>query len=265
MIYAIGDIHGSVATLEPALEHLKRVASPEDAVVFLGDYIDRGPDSEGVLRRLLNFREHHEWTVFLRGNHEDMLLRALQGDKRREEMWLFNGGMYTLASFGLEGDSNWKRRFPRWAFDFLKNTEIEVRSRNFCFVHAGIVPVEVESEVESDLDARMWVRDPFINYPHNLGSIVVFGHTPTRDRRPVVHANKVGIDTGACQPGGRLSVACFDDERPGRTMPEFVLFQVRDDGTETREETIRTFLTRKPVHQPPSKFSVPRRTRVLAG
>jgi serine/threonine protein phosphatase 1 len=255
MIYAVGDIHGMASMLDPALAKLAELLHPSDAVVFLGDYIDRGPDSEGVLKRLVRFRKQHQATVFLRGNHEDLLLRSMQGDRRREEMWLFSGGMTTLASFGLGGNSDWKKKFPKWALEFIATTQVAVKTEQYHFVHAGVVPFGVDTEVEPDLDPRLWIREPFIRYGNSPGRIVVFGHTPQTDHRPLVHTNKVGLDTGACQ-GGTLSIGGFDDIAPRHRMPEFLLFQVRQDRSVTPIEKISNVLTHVPEAMP-THYTIP--------
>ncbi|MGO8673929.1 MAG: metallophosphoesterase family protein [Capsulimonadaceae bacterium] len=262
MIYAVGDIHGQLDMLEPALEHLMKKLRMGDIVIFLGDYIDRGPESERVLKRIMRFRQQHMPTIFLRGNHEDLLLRAHQGDERREQMWLLSGGTPTLASFGLAGNANWKLKFPRWALDFLGTTQVAVKTEQYHFVHAGVVPYGVETEVEADLDPRMWIREPFILYGNSPGRTVVFGHTPQTDFRPLVHTNKVGLDTGACLPGGRLSVGGFDDTRPRRRMPEFTLFQVTSEGMVLPDEYVQDILAH--VSDPPTKFSIPTLSRPAA-
>ncbi|BDI32544.1 hypothetical protein CCAX7_45950 [Capsulimonas corticalis] len=195
--------------------------------------------------------------MFLRGNHEDLLIRSYEGDKRREELWLLNGGMATLSSFKLGGNSHWRRKFPKWAMDFVAATHVAVKFDHFHFVHAGVVPYGVDTEVEADLDPRLWIRHPFIKYGDSPGRIVVFGHTPTPDCRPLIHTNKVGLDTGAGQRGGRLSVGCFDDTRPRPRSPEFTLFQVCDDGTVTPDEAIRNVLTHLPKNEPTLRFSMP--------
>jgi serine/threonine protein phosphatase 1 len=239
MIYAVGDIHGQLGMLEAGIAHLLRILRPGDVVIFLGDYIDRGPDSAGVLRELIRFSKMYPATVFLRGNHEDLLTRAYNGDRRREEMWLLNGGFTTLASFGLGGDSKWAGKFPKWALDFIGATQIAVKSQRYHFVHAGVLPDGIDSGIERDLDYRLWVRGPFLEYGYSPGRIVVFGHTPQPDHRPLITQQKIGIDTGASQPGGRLTFAGFDDSQPLRRFPEFRLFQVLEDGTVTPDEMIR--------------------------
>jgi serine/threonine protein phosphatase 1 len=252
MIYAIGDIHGQLVMLEPALAYLLKILRPNDAVIFLGDYIDRGEQSADVLTRLIQFKKQHPATVFLRGNHEDMFLRAQQGDRRREELWLLNGGFATLKSLGLDGDKDWKRKAPKWVLDFLNATEIAVKSERYHFVHAGILPEGMDSGIERDLDYRMWVREPFLRWGVSPGRVVVFGHTPQADHRPLIQSDKIGLDTGASQAGGRLSVAGFDDSIPRKVLPEFTLFQVLENGTLMPEEMIR-YGQSTPLHreQPP--------------
>jgi serine/threonine protein phosphatase 1 len=181
-------------------------------------------------------------------------MRALQGDKRREEMWLFSGGMTTLASFGIGGAPDWKRRFPKWVVEFLSTTQVAIKTEQYHFVHAGVVPFGVETEVEADLDPRLWIRDPFIRYGNSPGRIVVFGHTPQPEHRPLVHTNKVGLDTGACQ-GGRLSIGIFDDTAPHSRMPQFQLLQIHQDGTSTIER-IQNVLTHVPEALP-STYEIP--------
>ncbi len=226
--------------LDPALDELETLLTPKDEIIFLGDYIDRGPDSAGVLSRMIDFRDRHPGTSFLRGNHEDLLLRSLHGDTEREELWLLNGGFATLDSFGMSGQEDWVPQFPGWAADFLEDTLLEVESRRYHFVHAGIVPNGVDPHVAADLDPRLWIRDPFINFHSEFDRVVVFGHTPQANRRPLVHANKVGLDTGACLPGGRLTVAGFDDDaEPDDQGPEFMYFQVSENGSVMHADPIR--------------------------
>ena len=267
MIYAIGDIHGQSVMLEPALAHLLQILRPNDAVIFLGDYIDRGPDTAGVLNALIQFKKQHPPTVFLRGNHEDLIMRAYQGDRRREELWLLNGGFATLSSLGLAGDKNWQKKLPKWIIDFLHETQIAIKSQNYHFVHAGILPAGVESGIDRDLDYRMWVREPFFQYGYSPGRTVVFGHTPQPEHRPLIVSDKVGLDTGASQRGGRLSVAGFDDDQPRRVFPEFTLFQVLEDGTMMPEEMIKYGLSQPLIREQttPFGFAAPPTERQQAG
>lgn len=232
MIFAIGDIHGKLSMLNVALDHLQRDLQPSDTVVFLGDYIDRGEDSAGVIARLIQFRKHHKNTVFLRGNHEDMLLQSHSIDPENwEQHWLSQGGAQTLKSFRIEWSPYWRKQMPRSAMRFVAETRMEFITERFHFVHAGLLPSGSDPEVPDGLDPRLWVRHVFINNQDDLGRVVVFGHTPQPGHKPLVHVNKVGLDTGAFLPGGRLSVAGFDDDRPRVHLPEFSLLQVLDDGS----------------------------------
>jgi serine/threonine protein phosphatase 1 len=231
MIFAIGDIHGKLKMLNVALEHLQRDLQSDDTVVFLGDYIDRGEDSAGVIARLIRFKKHHKQTVFLRGNHEDMLLQSHSIDPDNwEDHWLSQGGAQTLKSFKIEWSPYWRNQIPRSVMRFIWNTRMEYVTERFHFVHAGLLPNGQDPEVPEGLDPRLWVRQAFIENQDDTGRVVVFGHTPQADHKPLVHRNKVGLDTGAFLPGGRLSVAGFDDSRIKISFPEFSLLQVLEDG-----------------------------------
>lgn len=256
MIYAVGDIHGQQHMLDRALGHLDHILSANDVVIFLGDYIDRGPHSKEVLQMLMHFKKLHPATIFLRGNHEDLLLRALAGDKKREEKWLLSGGMTTLASFGFSNNHSWQRKFPRWAIDFIETTQVAIKTEYYYFVHAGVAPYGVDTEVEQDLDPRLWIRDPFIYYGNIPGKIVVFGHTPQTNFRPLIQTNKVGLDTGAYMPNGRLSVAGFDANRPLQRTPQFNLFQIYQDGSMSETEYIHDTVTQQ-TNARPEEFVIP--------
>jgi len=236
-VYAIGDIHGAGDKLKVALSQLSERVRPYDTVVFLGDYIDRGPDSAGVVEQLLRFKKKHRSTVFLRGNHEDLFMDAyMSTDSGTEMQWLMNGGQTTLASFKIQGRPDWRRRLPRWFLEFISDTAMEHLSERYHFVHAGILPPGVDTGLEPDQDVRLWIREPFINSNFSHSRVVVFGHTVMRDGKPLVHPNKVGIDTGACIPGGRLTVACFNYLRSRVNMPQFDYFQVLDNGSVYEQE-----------------------------
>jgi len=236
-VFAIGDIHGEAEKLNVALSHLAARVRPYDTVVFLGDYIDRGPNSADVIQQLLKFRKRHSQTVFLRGNHEDMFLRTfIEPDDQKEMLWIANGGHTTLMSFKVAGRNDWRRRMPRWALEFISDTEMEFLSERYHFVHAGILPPGTPSGLEPGQDIRLWIREPFLKSNFTQGRIVVFGHTIQENGIPLVQMNKVGLDTGACTPGGRLTVACFNDLRSRVGMPQFEYFQVLQDGSVVAQE-----------------------------
>lgn len=191
-IYAIGDIHGRLDLLDEMLDSIKRHASGrgECAAVFLGDYIDRGPDSKGVIARLMAGPLPFE-TICLAGNHEDL---AVNGP---EYVWLLNGGDKTLASYGGAIDPEhlkWMRALPT-----------HYRDGRWFFVHAGVNPNRpLERQERQDM---LWIRAKFLLYtePYDGGATtVVHGHTPGDEVE--IEANRINLDTGAVF-GGPLSCA----------------------------------------------------------
>ncbi len=201
MIYAIGDVHGCKEKLEELLNKIKPV--PEDTLVFLGDYIDRGPDSKGVINLLIELSQKNR-TIFLRGNHEWMFLEFYY--KRDDESWTrweYNGARKTLESYG--GIDN----IPSEHLKFIENTKIYHTEGKYLFVHAGVKPaVPLEKQNEMDM---MWIRREFINYPNPLkGYTVVFGHTPQEE--PLIQSDKIGIDTG-CVYGRKLTCIRVEDRK----------------------------------------------------
>jgi len=237
-VFAVGDIHGMGQVLEIALTHLGPRVRPFDTVVFLGDYIDRGPESAEVIQQLQKFKKKHRNTIFLRGNHEQMLMEAfVEEDQHKEMQWLTNGGHQTLISFKAHGKTDWRHRIPQYALDFFNDTEMEYLSERFHFVHAGVLPPGVPSGLAPDQDIRLWVREAFINssFTHQ-GRVIVFGHTIIQGGDPLIQQDKVGIDTGACTPNGRLTVACFNDLRSRVGLPQFDYIQVLANGAVVEKE-----------------------------
>lgn len=207
-VYAFGDIHGCHRELELMLDTLtaKHGANSEDLFVFIGDYIDRGPNSKGVIDTLLQWSRAHPKTVFVRGNHEDMLLDFLGMGGNGGEVYLGNGGSEFFKSYGIDPHgplTEVAKSLPTEHLRFLTSLELGVCVGEFLFVHAGIDPtVALEGQRSQDL---MWIRSEFIPREHNLGKTVVFGHTPFAD--VFVHMPyKIGIDTGLVY-GNIFSVA----------------------------------------------------------
>jgi serine/threonine protein phosphatase 1 len=194
---AIGDIHGLAKTLEQLLARLPK----EGVLVFLGDYIDRGPSSKDVVSLLLALEKERE-CVFLRGNHEAMALDALDGDLEAQIAWQRNGGLQTLASYDDD--------IPGDHLDFLRRTRPYYTTDQYIFVHAGLLPDREPDEIEP---AQMWwMREPFLSSEHDWGRLVIHGHTPTGSSRPDVRPNRINLDTGAVF-GGKLTAMLLPRRR----------------------------------------------------
>jgi len=227
--FVIGDIHGCVNELVYLLDSLPLTRG--DRIVFLGDYIDRGPDSQGVISKLLDLQgaiEHD--VVFLKGNHEDMLLGYLGLGGRHGDMFLYNGGRATLTSYGISDISappaEIATRFPESHLRFLTNLKPFYIIEPFCCVHAGIRPLKPLSEQdEADM---LWIRSEFILNPHQLPFTVLFGHTPQNEVLFDL-PYKVGLDTGLVY-GNKLS--CLE-------MTEKTLYQINRGSKRVRELSIK--------------------------
>jgi Calcineurin-like phosphoesterase len=205
-LLAVGDIHGCVDELAALLRAI--APGDGDTVVFLGDYVDRGPSPRGVIDLLIELRDSGRCeTVFLRGNHEDMFLAYLGEEGSHGEAFLFNGGRDTLASYGfappLRG-AQALERLPESHVAFLRALKLWYLYEPFLFVHAGISPLRaLEDQKKEDL---LWIREEFTRNRHRLPQTVVFGHTPQRE--VLWHLPfKIGLDTG-CVYGNKLS--CLD-------------------------------------------------------
>jgi serine/threonine protein phosphatase 1 len=206
-LFAIGDVHGCADELGVMLRELteREALSSSDLVVFMGDYVDRGPSSKGVVDLLLDFRQRYPQTVFLKGNHEDMLLDFLGFGGHLGENYLANGGKEFFASYGIDPTAHASNELggllPQEHVEFLCSLELGVTLAEFLFVHAGISPFrELDKQLVHDL---MWIRRDFTTFEHQLGKTVVFGHTPYEN--VMVHLPfKIGIDTGLVY-GNKLS------------------------------------------------------------
>src|SRR5262245_27446069 len=206
MIYAVGDVHGCIDKLTSQVARCEHHGGDRPSrFVFVGDYIDRGPDSRAVVEILMTMqREKRHDVISLRGNHEAMLLETIRtGD---DALWLHNGAAQTLASYGIAHWADlppdhvaWIASLPLWLDD----------GRRY-FVHAGVdpdVPLDRQDE-----EAQLWIREPFLSDERNYGRLVVHGHTPLKTGRPDQRANRLNIDTAAVF-GGPLTAAAFADDR----------------------------------------------------
>jgi serine/threonine protein phosphatase 1 len=174
---AIGDIHGCLKTLKGLLEEKIKVTM-EDQILFIGDYIDRGPDSKGVLDYLLEKKEKGFNYVFIRGNHEEMLIESFSSDVYFQP-WMNNGGGATLDSFGISREDYLApggNRLPETYMDFLSSTTYYLELENCYIVHAGFN--FHDKRPFEDLDAMIWSRN--FDYDRGLakGKKVIHGHTP---------------------------------------------------------------------------------------
>lgn len=218
---AIGDIHGCNAQLQTLLERLP--LRSDDYVVFLGDYIDRGPDVPGTIETLLAFQQQHPHCVFLRGNHDAMFLdfAGITHDGTADSyLDPCNGGATTLRQYGCseellyrcrmpDHDDAWRAavaHVPQKHVEFLARTRYCFATPQYLFVHAGINPARA-GEMQRVLDL-LWIREEFLQHPHRDPRLIVYGHTPVLAPpfapRDEPDQRRLGIDTGAVY-GGRLT------------------------------------------------------------
>jgi serine/threonine protein phosphatase 1 len=202
--FAIGDIHGCYQELESLLAVCEKVGAAQHArFVFVGDYIDRGPDPKKVIDFLVD-RQHRrpDRFVCLRGNHEQMLLAAVDPARSNMDLinWLINGGEQTLESYKVDDPS----AIPIDHLAWIKTLPLKLVDNHHLYVHAGIRPgVPLSAQNPDDL---LWIREPFLS----CDALVVHGHTPTETGLPDLRANRLNIDTGAYF-GGPLTAAMFSD------------------------------------------------------
>ncbi len=169
-IFAIGDIHGCSKTFEKLLTDKIRLQK-DDKVYCIGDYIDRGEDSKGVIDLILKLRAGNYHIYTLRGNHEQMMLDAVN-DKKSLNLWLDNGGKNTLKSFGIKSLDE----LPSEYFSFLNETEFYLQKNNYIFVHAGLN--FKNQNLFEDKEAMLWERDFFPQQPALEDRLLIHGHTP---------------------------------------------------------------------------------------
>ncbi|MDZ7774057.1 MAG: metallophosphoesterase family protein [Balneolaceae bacterium] len=207
---AVGDVHGCAASLEALVDKMDPAELARRQIVFVGDYIDRGPDSKGVVDFLLSFREDHD-CVFLRGNHEQMLLEGIRMGNFAN--WMLNGGGETLDSYG---DAPGVEDIPDAHMDFFEATRLFYDTPDYFFVHAGLPPgltIREAVEDEEHHSDLLWERSHLAAPETAWEKTVVFGHTPRT--RPLRRANMIGIDTGcvfASRGMGTLTAVLLPEE-----------------------------------------------------
>jgi serine/threonine protein phosphatase 1 len=223
-LYAIGDVHGRDDLLAGLLDQIavdrENRGPAQTVLVFLGDLIDRGPASAEVIERLLAFRPPATRLVFLSGNHEEVLLRILDGDSALIADWLRFGGAECLRSYGVDATQLAKlppaeaveavrSAIPPAHVAFLRALDDTFRAGDYLFVHAGIRPgIPLAEQAPSDL---RWIREPFLGAAADHGFVVVHGHTIREgvDER----GNRIGIDTGAYRHGVLTALGLEGSER----------------------------------------------------
>ncbi len=216
-VYAIGDIHGCLAELEQLLELIKRDLKKNPVIshhiILLGDYIDRGPDSAGVLNRLINLQKRRPNVIFLKGNHEHKFIEFLNDPEKLAPGFFAYGGIETAQSYGIKNklleeplDNARKigrriiENLPKKHMEFLLNLQLSTSIGDYFFCHAGIRPgVKLKDQSSRDL---MWIRQEFLYHPSLHKKIIVHGHTPNFE--PEVMSNRINVDT-KCYDSGVLT------------------------------------------------------------
>jgi len=200
--FAIGDIHGCIDPLKRLLANIAAYASG-GTVVFLGDYVDRGPDSRSVVERLISGPPSSSWKwIALKGNHEDMMVGVHAG-QCDQSWWLANGGLKTIQSY--END------IPEWHLEWAHSLPLMHMDEHRIFVHAGVREgAYLEDQTPKDL---LWTRVPDDYSSTYWGKHLCHGHTASH-QNPLTVGNRTNVDS-ACVFGGKLSCAVFDDSVPG--------------------------------------------------
>jgi len=213
VIYAIGDIHGRLDLLSDLhgliLADAETRRSGTRLLIYLGDYVSRGPESCAVVERVRTWRPEGFRRVTLRGNHEELLMRYLEGDLEAGRHWFDYGGLETLAAYGVldhggRGDADLEDLRCRFAealpvphLDFFRQLVVSHRAGGYFFVHGGIRPgVAIEDQRAQDC---IWIRGEFLRSDAEHGAVVVHGHSISAE--PEVRDNRIGIDTGAYRSG----------------------------------------------------------------
>lgn len=222
-IYAIGDVHGRLDLMEDLLARIdadSQARGPaRQRIIFLGDLIDRGPHSAQVIEAALKLSRARPDFHFLMGNHEEVFLHALSGDRKALAFFTRIGGKETILSYGISprqfDDSDYdelaemlEARVPAEHLDFINSFEDMIFAGDYVFVHAGVRPgTPLDKQRQSDL---RWIRSEFIDHRGKFEKIVVHGHTISEDVDAT--RNRIGLDTGAYD-SGKLSAMGFEEDR----------------------------------------------------
>lgn len=223
-VYAIGDIHGCAEELDRLLTMIEaddaHRGDAETTLIFIGDLIDRGPASAQVIERLRALAAARRDVRFLAGNHEEVFIRALEGDAKALRLFCRIGGRETALSYGIapgeyerldhdELGAALDRVVPPEHRRFLDRLEDMIVLGDYAFVHAGVDPAAALDQ-QDPMDLR-WIRSPFLDHGRPLAKMVVHGHTIAEDLD--VHAHRIGIDTGAYATGRLTALGLEGEER----------------------------------------------------
>lgn len=205
---AVGDIHGCAQTLELLLKRLDDEFSDTRTYVFLGDYVDRGPDSKKVIDQLIAFSKNHR-CEFIRGNHDQMLLNYYADNTYYD--YLNFGGAQTLESYYRDCPD---KKIPYAHLKFLICTKLFVEAEDWVFVHGGLPPkisIREALDNESWYESFLWTREHLENEHNEWEKTVVFGHTPVRE--PIQKEHMIGVDTGCVYPRfGKLTAVILPEQ-----------------------------------------------------
>lgn len=222
-IFAISDIHGCYDELM-ALYNQLPIDPEKDQMVFLGDYIDRGPNSKAVVQQLIDWKAKYPHWQVLQGNHEDLMLDALLYQSRKYlsfDLWYNQGGKETFLSYVPENLTRYEKAIiqvkdviPEEHLTWLAALPLYYQTDDYFFVHGGVMP-GIKPE-DTDPYDMLWIRYQFIDSDYDWGKKIIYGHTPddhTGSFKPNVMENKIGIDTAACRPlGGKLTALQLPEE-----------------------------------------------------
>lgn len=211
-VYAIGDIHGRLDLLTLLLArveaHSRALPEPETLyIVLLGDLVDRGPQSAEVVAHVQALQQGSDAFVVLKGNHEQLMYRALDGESGVMQVWLRTGGAETLRSYGVdrpepgydeaEFAAKAARMVPRPTLRWMRALPLTARSGDYFFCHAGVRPgVPLRRQSPDDL---LWIRSEFLHDPSPHGAVIVHGHSVSEEVE--ILSNRIGVDTGAYRTG----------------------------------------------------------------
>lgn len=234
-IFAIGDIHGCYEEMMLLFNKLP-IDLKRDLVIFIGDYVDRGPDSKKVVEQCIKWHKKYPYWIFLYGNHEDIFQNWIRGGTKYQEdsQWscfFYNGGKETLKSYGISEPNASYLNFPKDHLNFLFNeTKILYETDKYIFVHGGLIPNSTINEIKMLLNnkeyegkaiasadtitnALLWAREGFVDSNWDWGKKVIFGHSAIYHKRwgragqPIIMKNKIGIDGAVCPPANKNLIA----------------------------------------------------------